>query len=41
MPTASLERARAQFADAKRTLERTKSLFEKGIWSRRRTTMRR
>src|SRR5512143_952682 len=31
--SASLERARAQFADAKRTLERTKSLFEKNLES--------
>jgi HlyD family secretion protein len=31
--SASLERARAQFADAKRTLERTKSLFDKNLES--------
>jgi HlyD family secretion protein len=30
---ASLERSRAQFADAKRTLERTKSLFDKNLES--------
>jgi len=31
--TASLERARAQYADAKRTLDRTKSLFDKQLES--------